>query len=146
MEVFSDSFFRKQNSKQKHFLEQRLRVEDRGCLQNECHPPTGGTVPYPKGHGHDGHCQWLELMLGKQSVCFETTKSQEDKLKGEEPTWCASVVQSILLWYRQDPEPWDLPWGSLFVEVAGQVSMLYWISRHLFDILAISQHYKYIFF
>ncbi|KAF2975171.1 hypothetical protein EK904_003179 [Melospiza melodia maxima] len=28
-------------------------------------PHTGGTVPYPNEHGHEGHCQRLELNVRK---------------------------------------------------------------------------------
>lgn len=69
MESVSDLFF-PNNFKQKHVLEQRLRVEDRGCLQNDRLPPTGGTVPYPNEQGHEGCCQRLELNVRKAIGVF----------------------------------------------------------------------------
>lgn len=69
MESVSDLFFPK-NFKQRHVLEQRLCVEDRGCLQNDRLPPTGGTVPYPNEHGHEGRCQHLGCNVRKAIGAF----------------------------------------------------------------------------
>lgn len=69
MESVSDLFF-PNDFKQKHVLEQRLRVGDRGCLQNDRLPAAGGTVPYPNEHGHEGRCQQLELNVRKAIGAF----------------------------------------------------------------------------
>lgn len=57
-------------SKRNMFLKRGYVLKITGCLQNDCHPPTSGTVPYPNERGHEGHCQQLELNVRKATVVF----------------------------------------------------------------------------
>lgn len=78
---------------------------------------------------------------------FDTTES-EDKLKGEEATQCVYFTgpdHSPVVLIRNPNH--GICWGRFYLlKWLASVARCMWTSKHLSDVLVISQHYEYFFY
>lgn len=85
-------------------------------------------------------------ILGKQLVHFGTTKSEEETLKGGEATQCVCFTVPVkyhsLVVLIRNPNHGICQGRFYLLRWLVSVACFMWISKHLFDILVISQHYE----